>query len=253
MAQQEANFEALQSQLQIKAQAPAFRMLESYSADDFIGYALVNDGRLVTSMDVRLEKWLHIQVTGDVDIGFIVPYNAVNLYVSAPAEQEVVGFFVERAAAQIVSDEEEGADSAAQEEQLVRVNLMDAKPFVSALETKLREYPGIGYSIRSMEVVKLSFIDTEQAYEVRRYFVGSQINQTEEGAEHPLYLIDEETWAGLLAQIPVEFERMSESLNSGIYSYLAQSGLGWRQEDGWQERLQESIVEYITHRNLPEA
>ena len=256
MAQQEANFEALQRQLNAKAQAPAFRMLESYSGEDFMGYALLNDGRMVTSMDVRLEKWLHVQIMGDVDMGFIVPYNAVNLYVSAPTEQEVIGFFVERAAVQELPTEEPATDVSEElpmqeEEQLVRVNLMDAKPFAGTLEAKFRENGISGYSIRSIEVMKLSFVDTEKAYETRRYFIGAQTQETKSGIERPLYQIDGETWTALLAQIPAEFERLPESLNGGIYSHLAQAGLGWRQEDGWQEALQESIVGYIANQTAP--
>ena len=258
MAQQEANFEALQQQLNAKAQTPAFRMLESYSGEEFMGYALLNDGRSVTSMDVRLEKWLHVQIMGGVDMGFIVPYNAVNLYASAPTGQEVIGFFVERAPVSEVLTEETPNEPSEElpmqeEEQLVRVNLMDAKPFVSALEAKFRENEISGYSIRSLEVMKLSFVDTEKAYETRRYFISAERTETENGIERALYLIDEPTWTSLLAQIPAEFERMSESLNSGIYSHLAQAGLGWRQEDGWQEALQENIVKYITEKAQPEA
>ena len=256
MAQQEANFEALQQQLNAKAQAPVFRMLESYSGEDFLGYALVNDGRSVTSLDVRLEKWLHIQIMGEADMGFIVPYNALNLYVGAPNDQEVISFFVERAAAQEIFTQEAEAMPDAEptmqeEEQLVRVNLMDAKPFVSALEAKFRENGISGYSIRSIEVMKLSFVDTEKAYETRRYFIGAQTQETKSGIERPLYQIDGETWTALLAQIPAEFERLPESLNGGIYSHLAQAGLGWRQEDGWQEALQESIVRYIANQTAP--
>ncbi len=254
MAQQEAQLAAMQLQMDFQAQAPTFKIVEDHTGERFEGYKLINEGRLVECLDVRLEKWLYIQTMGNPAAAFIVPYNMVNMYISTPAKEERIGFYVERAAAEDrqeiseVSDSDDSlqeAENVESQDSFEAVNLMDAGSFVKALSAKLHQEAVSGYSIQSMEVLSLSFIDQEQTYEKRRYVAGVKAREDETG-EHPLYVIDENMWIELLGQIPEGFERMPDILNGSAYSYLAQSGAQWRHsDDAWQESLIEDIARYI--------
>ncbi len=250
MEKQEEQFAALQSQLNEQAQIPSFRLAEDYDEDGFIGYTVINDGRLVTCLDIRLEKWLHIQTTGNPLSSFMVPYNMASAYIAVPAQRESVSFCMERtasASAQETIEEYDENGMPIENELPVRFNLMDVQPLIAELEVQMQADEEIGYRIDSMEILTLSFVDTEQKYEARRYFIAAQAQQSKDGnaMEHPLYLIDEQTWVQLLAQIPEGFERIPDSLNAGIYSHPAQFGFGWRRNDVRQSALAEDIMQHI--------
>ncbi len=248
MAQQEAQLAALQLQITQQAQAPTFRLAEDYSQERLNGYKLINDGRLVQCLDIRLEKWLYIQTMGNPLIAFIVPYNMVDIYLPKPAQEESISFYAERAIAetaqQTYSDEE--TEEPTENDSFVEVDLMEARSFVRDLEGKLKEDKTLGYRIESMEILTLSFIDQEQTYETRRYVIGAKAQENEMG-EHPLYIVDEVMWQNMLSQIPENFERMPDDFNNSIYSHMTQVGFQWRRSnDEWQSTLIDDIAKYIS-------
>lgn len=254
MEKQEEQFAALQAQMNEQAQSPVFRIAEAYDADGFTGYTLFNDGRLVSCLDIKLEKWLYIQTRGEVMGSFIVPYQTVSLYMPAAQAEQNIDFLVERSSVQ--QTEMSAADEMPEESELpVRLDLMDVKPFVNELQSRLQQEEKLGYSIRTMEILTLSFIDKEQTHQTQRYFIAAQTAEEKSSAqkERMLYVLDEGTWGNLLTQIPNGFERPEDTLNSGIYADLAKADFQWRHADeAWQQPLVEQIAAYIVGLKQPQ-